>query len=244
MLRRIMETTEYRQIYHRQAAQYERLVAREDYQGNILGALQEICVLDGRIIVDSGAGTGRLTKLLAPYASFIYGFDISPAMLAVAGKELRRKAPAKNWALAAADHRSLPLPDNSADLIISGWSLCYLALDQVEPWREPLRDVIGRLMQILRPGGSIVIIETQGTGFTTPHPPQDLLDYFAFLQEMGFQSCWIRTDYEFASPLEAEELTRFFFGDELAEQVEEEGSNIVPECTGIWWKKRPRKGAR
>jgi SAM-dependent methyltransferase len=233
-----METAEYRQIYHRQAAQYERLVAREDYQGNILGALQEICDLDGRTIVDTGAGTGRLTKLLAPYASFIYGFDISPAMLAVAGKELHKNAPARNWALAAADHRMLPLPGGSADLIISGWSLCYLALDQPQPWREPFRDVIGRLLQILRPGGSIVILETQGTGYTTPHPPEDLLDYFVFLKELGFQSRWIRTDYEFDSPLEAEQLARFFFGDELAEQVKKEGSNRVPECSGIWWRKR------
>jgi hypothetical protein len=35
---------------------------------------------------------------------------------------------------------------------------------------------------------------------------------------------------------EAEELTRFFFGDELANRIKNEGLLIVPECTGIWWK--------
>ncbi|MFL7837790.1 MAG: class I SAM-dependent DNA methyltransferase [Candidatus Promineifilaceae bacterium] len=236
-----METTAYREIYYKQAAQYERLVAREDYQGNILPAVQEICAasrlggLNGRTIIDTGAGTGRLTRLLAPYASYIYGFDLSPAMLAVAKQELSRSAPRNNWALAAAGHAHLPLPDKTADLIISGWSLCYLALDQPRPWRDPLHGVIGRFQQLLRQNGIIIILDTQGTGFTTPHPPDDLRDYFDFLGELGFQSRWIRTDYEFSSVQEAEELTRFFFGEELANQVVEAGSVILPECTGIWW---------
>ena len=34
---------------------------------------------------------------------------------------------------------------------------------------------------------------------------------------------------------EAEELTRFFFGDELAARVVEKEWLILPECTGIWW---------
>ena len=229
-----MDSAEYNQIYHQQAGQYQALISREDYQGNILPALAEIGDLHGRTIIDSGAGTGRLTKLLAPYAAFIYGFDSSPAMLAVARQELL-KGGADNWVLAAADHRALPLPPNSADLIISGWSLCYLALDQPQPWREPLREVFGRFHQILRPGGAIIILETQGTGFTSPNPPDFMLDYFSFLEELGFQSKWIRTDYEFESPEEAVELSRFFFGDELGDQVAESGSNILPECTGIWW---------
>jgi SAM-dependent methyltransferase len=230
-----METAAYRRIYYEEAARYERLVAREDYKGNILRVLREICDPDGRVIVDTGAGTGRLTRLLAPFASYIYGFDISPAMLAVAGKELSKRTARKNWALAAGEHGHIPLPEKSADLIISGWSLCYLALDQPAPWREPLRGVIGRFQRILRQNGIIIILETQGTGFLAPNPPDDLLDYYDFLQELGFQSRWIRTDYRFSSLREAEELTRFFFGDELANRVVDAGSLILPECTGIWW---------
>lgn len=229
-----MDSDEYNEIYRQKAGQYERLVSREDYQGNILSALREICELDGRVVVDTGAGTGRLTGLLAPYASFIYGFDISPAMLRVARQELGRGS-VENWLLAVADHAQLPLPANTADVIISGWSLCYLALDQPQPWREPLREVIGRFQQILRPGGVIILLETQGTGFTTPNPPPFMGDYFTFLEELGFQSRWIRTDYQFKSLLEAQDLTQFFFGDELAQQVAASGSLILPECTGIWW---------
>ena len=229
-----MDSSDYEEIYRQEAQQYQSLVSREDYQDNILSALQEICDLNGRTVVDTGAGTGRLTKLLAPLAQTIYAFDNSPAMLVVAKQELS-STPYKNWTLALADHRHLPLPSNSADVIISGWSLCYLALDQPDPWREPLRELFGRLQRLLRPGGTIIILETQGTGFTSPNPPHFMLDYFSFLEELGFQSRWIRTDYQFESAQEAVELSRFFFGDELGDQVAESGTNMLPECTGIWW---------
>ncbi len=231
-----MDSSAYNEIYRQKAQQYQDLVSHEDYQGNILPALQEIIDPNGRLVIDLGAGTGRLEQILAPLAKAVYGFDISPAMLAVAAQELK-SGPHRNWGLAAADHRELPLPPETADLIVSGWSLCYLALDQEEPWREPLRDVFGRFARLLRRGGTIIILETMGTGFIEPHPPDFMLDYFAFLEELGFQSTWIRTDYEFESPEEAETLARFFFGDELGDQVAESGSNILPECTGIWWLK-------
>jgi hypothetical protein len=46
----------------------------------------------------------------------------------------------------------------------------------------------------------------------------------------------LRTIYRFASVQEAAELTRFFFGEEMAADVLEKGKQIVPECTGIWWR--------
>jgi SAM-dependent methyltransferase len=230
------DNQDYHEIYHQQAWQYERLVSREDHEGNILRALLEICDPNGRVILELGAGTGRLTKLLLPYADAIYGFDNSIAMLRVAAQELII-GQFENWTLGVADHRDIPLRSNVADLIISGWSLCYLALDQGESWRDPFREVFERLGKLLRRDGIVIILETMGTGYTTPNPPEFMLDYFSFLQEVGFQSRWIRTDYEFETLEEAVTLTRFFFGDELADRVEEEGLRILPECTGIWWMK-------
>ena len=55
-----------KEIYASRAQDYERLVAREDFAGNILKALQEIRALSGLDVVELGAGTGRLTCLLAP----------------------------------------------------------------------------------------------------------------------------------------------------------------------------------
>ncbi|MBI3165497.1 MAG: class I SAM-dependent methyltransferase, partial [Chloroflexi bacterium] len=58
-----------------------------------------------------------------------------------------------------------------------------------------------------------------------------------WLDEKGFQNKWIRTDYKFDSPAEAEELSRFFFGDELGNKLREKKWVVLPECTGVWWLK-------
>ena len=226
---------DHNEIYRNQAGQYERLVSREDYQGNIWKTLQEICDWHDKIVFDLGAGTGRLTELVLPKAAFVCGFDRSPGMLKVAGEKLVNGR-YHNWGLAAADHRDIPVSVNTADRIISGWSLAYLALHQGPAWRKPAEAAFERLFKILRPGGKIVILETMGTGFTEPNPPDRLLPYFSFLKTLGFQSTLIRTDYQFALLDEAVELTRFFFGDELAAEVEQNNSTILPECTGVWWK--------
>ena len=222
-------------IYMHQAEAYERLVAREDYQGNLLKALQAIRPLEGLDIVELGAGTGRVSCLLAPYAKSLRIFDAAQPMLDVAGARLKA-AGWEHWQAQIADHLHLPVEDASADLAISGWSLCYAALDHPEEWKKALHQALGEMQRILRPGGTMIIIETQGTGHETPHPPATLAHYLQALDEAGLQSTWIRTDFQFVSLAEAEESMRFFFGDELAEQTRQKNWVILPECTGIWWK--------
>jgi ubiquinone/menaquinone biosynthesis C-methylase UbiE len=228
---------EHEEIYQQYAQQYDRLVMREDRQGNILPAIEKIIPLAGLDVVELGAGTGRLTALLAPRVRSIQALDISPAMLALARGKLLA-AGLRNWHVEPADHRSLPLPDASAGLVISGWSLCYLVDWNRTAWRAEVEQALSEIWRILRPGGTVILLETQGTGFKTPHPPAHLLDYYAMLAEIGFASAWIRTDYRFKSRVEAEELSRFFFGEELAAQIAASGSPILPECTGLWWSKK------
>src|SRR3989304_183486 len=76
------------EIYKTEGDKYESLIAREDYQGNILRALQEVVPLENRVVLDLGAGTGRLACLLAPHVSHIRAFDISEEMLRVCREKL------------------------------------------------------------------------------------------------------------------------------------------------------------
>ena len=103
-----------REIYQSEAERYEALISREDYQGNIPHALDEIINVDGLDIVDLGAGTGRLTMLLAPRARSISSFDISDHMLAVTRSKLTSLG-LNNWQVEVADHRNVPLADDSVD---------------------------------------------------------------------------------------------------------------------------------
>lgn len=83
----------------------------------------------------------------------------------------------------------------------------------------------------------MIILVTLGTGHEEPEPPDFLVEYFELLETYGFSKTVIRTDYQFQSLEEAEELTMFFWGNELADKVHEGGLTIVEECTGIWWLK-------
>lgn len=223
-----------REIYNKHADQYELLVSREDYQGNIFRALNEIRPFQGLDVVELGAGTGRLTCMLASLVKTIQAFDTSQHMLDVAIAKLERSG-LRNWRVEVADHRELPVEDQAADVAIAGWSIVYTVVWHEQTWHEVLGKALAEMKRVLRPGGTITILETLGTGYETPHPPDVLKAYFAYLEEAGFSSTWIRTDYQFESLAEAEALTRFFFDDELAEKVVERNWAILPECTGIWW---------
>ncbi|WP_083676445.1 methyltransferase domain-containing protein [Paenibacillus sp. FSL H8-0548] len=53
----------------------------------------------------------------------------------------------------AGDQRQLPLADKTADLIVSGWSVCYLGNSNNADWQENSRKVMHEIRRILRPGG-------------------------------------------------------------------------------------------
>jgi ubiquinone/menaquinone biosynthesis C-methylase UbiE len=230
-------TDHFQQIYAHHADQYEALVAREDYQGHILTALQQIRPLAGLDVVEFGAGTGRLTGLLAPLVKSIRAFDASEHMLDIATDKLQ-SLNLNNWQTGVADNCYLPVADASADLAIEGWSFGHATGWYPETWKDEVGAALAEMQRVLRPGGTAILLETQTTGSETPQPPNTALaDLYAWWeQEHSFSATWIRTDYRFESLEEAERLARFFFGDELAATVVKQNWVILPECTGLWWK--------
>jgi len=223
-----------RKIYQTDADRYEVLVSHEDYQGNIIRVLEEIVNPDGLDILDLGAGTGRLAVMLAPRAKSIKAFDASDEMLRVCRQKLEASE-LSNWEIEVADHRQLPVEDDSADLIVSGWSVAYLVVWNPETWREELEKWLGEMKRVLRSASYIILFESLGTGNESPIELEHLKQYYPWLEEAGFQKKWIRTDYKFESIEEAEELSRFFFGVELGDKVKANNWAILPECTGVWW---------
>jgi ubiquinone/menaquinone biosynthesis C-methylase UbiE len=225
---------DHKSVYANEAERYDALVTREDYQGNILKSINRVVHLEGKDVVEFGAGTGRLSVMLAPVARIFRGYDSSPAMLEVAERKLKLTA-AKNWNLGQADNRSIPLPDACVDLVISGWSICYFATWGGNDWKKELYKSFAEMKRILRVGGRIILLETMGTGFETPAPTDHLLEYYQVLAGLKFKSDWFRTDYRFLNLTEAVDLVNFFFGKELSGKVAESGILFLPECTGIWY---------
>lgn len=223
-------------IYQTDADRYEALIAREDHQGNILRTLRQIVPdLASRFTLDLGAGTGRLARLLAPHVTYVRAFDESKEMLRVCRDRLAASG-LSNWSVDVADHRHLPVADAFADLAVSGWSVSYLASWGNEKWRANLEEWLAEMKRVLRPGSFIVLFESLGTGHESPYRLPHLENFYPWLDEVGFQNTWIRTDYKFESLEEAEYLARFFFGDEMGDNVLKNNWVILPECTGVWWK--------
>lgn len=221
------------EVYNGHAREYEELVSHEDYHGNILEAIRSIAPLSNADVVDLGAGTGRLACLLQPLVHRVIACDLSPHMLQIARDKLR-SGPGE-WVVAAADHRRLPLPVHSADLIVSGWSVSYLTVWYPDDWSAQADAWLEEARRVLRKGGHIVLLESLGTGNQTPQPLPHLENFYGWLDSAGFRKLWIRTDYQFETPEAAARTAGFFFGEEMKQRILREQMTILPECTGIWW---------
>ena len=135
--------------------------------------------------------------------------------------------------------------------MVEGWSFGHTVSVARDAWRGAAEGLIRESERLLQPGGTLILIETLGTGFRMPTPPGDILPvFFGFLErQLGFATTWIRTDYRFPSLVEARRLVEFFFGTMTDYELGADGGVIVPECTGIWWRKKlaqpsPRRKTR
>ncbi|HYO88233.1 MAG TPA: class I SAM-dependent methyltransferase [Candidatus Limnocylindrales bacterium] len=228
--------TDFHRIYREHAREYEAMVSVEDEAGNVPALIWEICPPEGKVVLDIGAGTGRLTMLTAPTASRVIAVDRSAAMLMIT-RERAAHAGYGQVELIVCDHRILPLPSRSVDLALAGWTFGHSTLWDHD-WKTEIGRSLDEAFRMLRPGAPLIVFETLGTGGEMPAPPNETLaEFYAWLVDnLGFQHRTIRTDYRFNNPQQGADLTRFFFGDDLADRILAEGMTVLPECTGCWWK--------
>jgi ubiquinone/menaquinone biosynthesis C-methylase UbiE len=223
-----------KEVYDSHADQYELLTLREDYHKNISKEINKIRPVGELDIVELGAGTGRLTRLLSGKAHSLAVCDSSHHMLTQA-KAVLSKTSSGNPVLSVADMRYAPFASHSADMVIAGWSFCYLAVWGGDSWQREIDQGLAEVKRLLKPGGVMIVLENYGTGYENPNPPPHLNGYFDYLKKIGFSSTWFRTDFKFSSFEEALDLSGFFFGDDYARKVRKNHWTILPECTGLLW---------
>jgi SAM-dependent methyltransferase len=128
------------------------------------------------VALDAACGTGRYAEFLASQGHQVIGVDSSPDMLAHA----RRRVPGAEFRLGDLDQ--LPLPDDSADVIV-----CALALVHV-PRLEP---VLAEFTRVLRPGGDLIISDvhhelvTRGSVITARGPDGEPCIVATYRHQLG-----------------------------------------------------------
>ncbi len=146
----------FEEIYALHADAYDTLIEREDYQGHLLPALAQIAPLEGARVVEFGAGTGRLTRLLAPLVQRIRAYDASAHMLSLAELHLNAMG-VTTWELGVADNKHLPVEDAGADVAIAGWSFGHAVDWFPDSWRDEIGAAVDEMTRVIRPGGTAII---------------------------------------------------------------------------------------
>jgi ubiquinone/menaquinone biosynthesis C-methylase UbiE len=227
-------------LYTDHAGAYEVLVSHEDYLGNLPHAIQAIQPLAGQVGVEFGCGTGRVSGLLAGSVRRLHAFDFTASILQLAQQKLYLRN-WKNVSLALADSRRMPVRSGWADFAIEGWAFLQIAVWNPHDWQNQLGRASAEMGRLVRPGGKLILIETLGTGESTPKVTPFFRTVYDYLEsQAGFIPLdAIRTDYRFETLEQIRQVVLPLFGQEmLARLVETQAGWVLPECTGLWWRNR------
>jgi len=138
-----LDRSRLRASFERASASYE---SAAHLQARVAAELLErLAVFDfsPRVVLDLGAGTGRVTgELKRRYRrALVIALDLAPGML----REARRhQRPWRRFARVCGDALRLPLATASVDVLFSSLML---------QWCEPLGAVLGEVRRVLRPEG-------------------------------------------------------------------------------------------
>jgi SAM-dependent methyltransferase len=155
--RALLDSVYWDLTYWKTPDEYEQLTAGEQIH---LGAL-DFARVDGAVVLDAGAGAGRVTLPLARRARKVYAMDPSPPLLNILDGKLS-SAGMRNVELVRGVFRRVPLPDNSVDAVVS---CSAFGMQDARGGERGLDE----LMRVTRPGGRILIIWPEDPAWFVRH---------------------------------------------------------------------------
>jgi ubiquinone/menaquinone biosynthesis C-methylase UbiE len=100
-------------------------------------------------VLDVAAGTGHLSRAMAPRVKQVIAIDATPAMLAQ-GKHSARQANLKNIFFLRGFAETLPFPNNTFDRVVCRFALHHF----MNPWIQ-----VQEMVRVCRPNGKVGIID-------------------------------------------------------------------------------------
>jgi ubiquinone/menaquinone biosynthesis C-methylase UbiE len=113
-------------------------------------------------VLDVAAGTGHLSRAIAPYVRRVVALDLTPEMLVHARREAE-DAGLTNIVFERGFAESLPYPDESFDLVVSRLSIHHFEDPHIQ---------IGEMARVCRPGGKVAVsdlVSPDDTGLAATH---------------------------------------------------------------------------
>jgi ubiquinone/menaquinone biosynthesis C-methylase UbiE len=146
------ERAQVRMVYETIAGEYDERIPGNGVVDDIFTESETDFLLGkvgpGDDVLDMGCGTGRFTIPLAERAKSVSGLDMSPMMLATAGKKLADRGLVAE--LREGDMAALPFPDESFDVVVSMLALMHIP-------RQDRQQVFREVARVLRPGGRLLV---------------------------------------------------------------------------------------
>jgi SAM-dependent methyltransferase len=148
--------------------------------------VEELHLQPGMTVADIGAGSGYLSRRMAPIVGpgRIFGVDVQPQMVALL-KELSQKPGFKNLVPIQGDTDNVKLPPASIDLAV--------LVDVYHELAYPY-EVMRSLIRALKPGGRVVLVEYRGEDPAVPIKPLHKMSEAQIRREMSvLPLVWERT---------------------------------------------------
>jgi len=144
-----MENTGSRDYFNQVASRWDELQKSYYDESILVAARKKVPISPDMVVADIGAGTGFITKGIAPYVSKVIALDQSPEMLKEMARNMTR-LDIGNVEYKQGILERLPLPDNEVNVAFANMVLHH-AFDPQKAIREMAR--------ILKPGGWLVITD-------------------------------------------------------------------------------------
>jgi SAM-dependent methyltransferase len=148
--------------------------------------VRELRLQPGTTVADIGAGSGYLSRRMAPIVGpgRVFAVDVQPQMVALL-TELSQKAEFKNLVPVQGDSDDVRLPPASIDLAV--------LVDVYHELAYPY-EVMRSLIRALKPGGRVVLVEYRGEDPAVPIKPLHKMTEGQIRREMSvLPLTWERT---------------------------------------------------
>jgi demethylmenaquinone methyltransferase/2-methoxy-6-polyprenyl-1,4-benzoquinol methylase len=134
--------------------------------------------LEGRRLLDLACGTGDIAWLAARGGAEVVGLDVTYRMIELArGKAAASEGVPARSAFLVGDMCALPLPDESFDIVTTGYGLRNV---------PDLGGAVREIARVLRPGGLLLSLD-----FNRPSQPVVRAVYHAYLTLVGSTLGWV-----------------------------------------------------